>query len=481
MDRAIKVRWLWGVLAGAMISIPFLAVRFAPITDLPQQVAQIRLATEMMAGSGAPYALNWVGPNRVSYGLLAAGWRLLDPLAVGRIVMLAIGLLWLGAVHALAARRQRSIGAALLASILFFNHIVYWGFYSFALGFPAFLACMLLLSSERRGPKQAVLVGIGGFVLFACHALWFGAGLAWFGLRALLLRPRARVIAWPAIALGPVVLLAAIWYPLLGKGGLQTPTEWGTLPWARLSPVWIIDAALGGIRGPLEVGVIILLAAWIGLGLRQRGNTADRELLWAGAMLAAAALLLPHRFANTLQLGARWVPAALTLVLLGAPAPRLPRWLPAAFLALFCLLAAGRWVEIERRELSGLEETLEALPPAPRILGLDYAIQSPRLKVTRPYLQLFAYGQVVQGGELNFSFADFATSLVVYDPPRRKAWTPNLEWHPHLVRQGDFRYFTHAIIGGDEGIHRRFAEHPGIDPATNTGRWRLYALTHTSP
>jgi hypothetical protein len=41
--------------------------------------------------------------------------------------MLAIAVLWVAAIHLLAAPRGRSPAAATPASALFFSHIVYWG------------------------------------------------------------------------------------------------------------------------------------------------------------------------------------------------------------------------------------------------------------------------------------------------------------------------------------------------------------------
>ena len=71
------------------------------------------------------------------------------------------------------------------------------------------------------------------------------------------------------------------------------------------------------------------------------------------------------------------------------------------------------WVAFERRELTGLAAALERLPAQQRVLGLDYEQRSPLVR-GRPFLQTYAWAQVLRGGTLNFSFASFPTSLVVF-------------------------------------------------------------------
>jgi hypothetical protein len=118
-----------------------------------------------------------------------------------------------------------------------------------------------------------------------------------------------------------------------------------------------------------------------------------------------------------------------------------------------------------------------ARPARPRVIGLAYAGSPPLLK-TRPFLQTFAYAQVARGGTLNFSFAEFAPSLVVYTTRPRWPWT-GLEWFPNRVRAGDFANFDYALINAAPELHQRLAERfpprPGherghIAPLCDAGR-----------
>jgi len=196
------------------------------------------------------------------------------------------------------------------------------------------------------------------------------------------------------------------------------------------------------------------------------------------------ALLLPDLHMNTIQFAQRWVPGAGVLLVLAAPMaqlePRLRRGVAlglAAFLSLSTTLA---WRRFEHTEMTGFATALAALPRAPRVIGLDY-VQESRFVQGRPFMQDFAYAQVLKGGRLNMSFAGFAPSLVVFKEGKPMPWTPSLEWAPERLRPADFQYFDFALINGDEATHAHFATLSEIEPVTHDGRWRLYRVKEPKP
>jgi hypothetical protein len=130
--------------------------------------------------------------------------------------------------------------------------------------------------------------------------------------------------------------------------------------------------------------------------------------------------------------------------------------------------------------MSGLKESLDALPEAPRVLGLSYIKESAIVK-GRPFIQVFAYSQVLRGGELNFSFADFGPSLVVYRQRRMLPWTSGLEWFPERARKSDFQFFDYSLINADKKLHAALGSEPILKPITQEGRWRLYKITGSKP
>jgi len=94
----------------------------------------------------------------------------------------------------------------------------------------------------------------------------------------------------------------------------------------------------------------------------------------------------------------------------------------------------------------------------------------------RPFIQVFSYAQVYRGGELNFSFADFGPSLVIYRTPRQLAWTSGLEWFPERAKKSDLMFFDYAIVSGNDRLHETVRQDPVLIPLTTEGHWRCYRI-----
>jgi hypothetical protein len=476
--------WL-AALSCVLVALPFLAVRFPPITDLPQHVAQIRLFLEAMREPSSHYMVQWYTPYSLAYAVIGAAWALVSPEKVGRVAVLALAVLWTLGTHTLAARRGRSGAAAVLASTLVFNLVLYWGFLSFAFGWIAFVPWFLLASRPAEQPfrwTDAVLYLFGAILLYVSHVLWLVFGLCWLALACLVHRVPARIAALRLASVSPVIAAVAVWYPSLAAAGFVSPTEWFVPVLERLSFSWFVDAALGGIQGTTESLVVGFLLGWVGLSLLQNRKalraSVDADLALLAAVLLTMGFLLPDEHMNTISFGVRWIPPGVIALVLAVPAPRLlerqQRAVALAMLAVFCLATAGAWKRFERDELSGLDESLAQLPQEPHVLGLDFIKKSATIK-WRPFLQTFAYAQVEHGGTLNFSFAGFAPSLVVYRERRVGVpWTVGLEWYAERVRLEDFRHFDYVIVNAPERAHRAFSRDAPVEPVTTAGRLRLY-------
>lgn len=121
------------------VIIPFTVVDFPPITDLPQQSAQIRLFLDTIQDDvTGPYRIQWFTPYSLSYLLLGGSWAIFGPAEAGRVAMSLIGILWVLAFWWIAKKRNRPESAAILSGIFFFNHIVYWVFTASQLAGPFF-------------------------------------------------------------------------------------------------------------------------------------------------------------------------------------------------------------------------------------------------------------------------------------------------------------------------------------------------------
>ncbi len=490
-DRERTVRAVMALVCCICVAIPFLVVQVPPITDLPQQTAQIRLFLDALNNPGSAYRIQWFTPYSVSYALLGLGWALFGPEGAGRMATLVVGLLWTVAVHGLAAKRRRPAAAAVLASLLFFNSAVYWGFFSFAVGWPAFVLWLLVTARTRAAPLRpvdVVMLSGAALLLYMSHALWFGAGMLWLLVSSVRFPVVRRVALMRLASVVPVLVAAAVWYPQLSAAGFVSSTVWADTPTGRVSFSWLVDAAFGGLYGPTEYAVAGALTAWVLVALWQHRaaarNDVDAELLFAAALFLVSALFLPDQHMNTIQFAARWVPPGMILLVLAVPAPvfdvALQRVVSLAVVAVFCLSTALAWMRFERVEMSGLREALETLPATSRVLGLDFVKDSAVIK-GRPFMQAFAYAQVLKGGQLNFSFAQFAPSLVVFKERHKQPWTNTLEWFAERVQPADFAYFDYAIINARPDTHAVFSAKSEITPATSKGRWRLYRVTQPVP
>ncbi len=483
----------------AAVAVPFLLVQFPPITDLPQHTAQIRLLGEALRSPGAPYAVQWLTPYGLSYTLLGALWLLAGPVLAGRLAFLALALLWVAAVHALAAWRDRPASHAVLASVLVFQAALYWGFFNFLFGWPLFV--LWFLANDAQDPPtrgRTLCWGVLSALLYFGHALWFAFAMVVQTLEGWRTRQPWRTQFLRLAAVAPVLALAAWWFHSIQGRGFESGTVWDITPWQRLGPAALVNGFLGGLRGRGEAVVLLVLGAWSAAALlgarrelrrsvdarRELRRSVDARLLVVAALGFVLYVLLPYKFQNTIRFGDRWLPVAAVAFLLALPAPRwspkLQHALAIVLLVGFSALTSAYWMAFDSVEMSGMEEALQALPEAPRVIGLDYVFNS-KLIENHPFLQAYAYAQVRRGGSINFSFADFAPSLVVYRPPREMPWTLGLEWVPLRVRRSDFQYFDFALVHGEEAVHRHFAEGVGLVPMTTTGLWRLYRIPHPLP
>jgi len=483
---------------GLLTVVPFLSVTVAPITDLPQQTAQMRLLSEALADPGGPYEVQWTHPNKLGYLPLLLTSAVTDdrdagrPLLAARLAMCLLGLLWVGAIHLLAWDAGRAPAAAAAASLFFFNHVCYWGFLSFLIGLPVFAlwAIRLRRSSEGAGWREAPGWIALAMLLYSAHVLWLAAGVAAMVVTSVLKRWRWRAVVLRTLWTLPALAAVAVWYPVFTAAGFDSETTWGPTFLQRFHPGWWINSAFGGLRGNVETMLLCVLIAWLVLGALPLGRRRrrpypslahiDRWLAIAGGLFLAAAFILPSVQQHTIFFASRWVPIAAVLLTLALPPPRLRPALQLGFpLLLVASLTAATtatWLAFEDEELDGFHQALARLPQGGRLLGLDFVHDGGKIQGF-PYYHLYAYGQALRGVELNRTFANQASSLVVYeDIPRPVPWTDGLDWQARKVRRSDVPYFDFVLIHGDSRVQALFEADERLVPLTGEHRWRLYEV-----
>jgi hypothetical protein len=336
---------------------------------------------------------------------------------------------------------------------------------------------------RRLAPLDRLKLLAAMLVLFLTHALWFAAGLVWLGASSLASRGLRPTVS-RLVTVAPLIAWALAWNATLEATPFDAPPVWRDV-WGRYGTEWLVDAVLGGLRGDLEERIAGVLVAWLLAGalawaLSERARW-DATLLGAAVVFLVAALVLPDKTHNTIRFAHRWLPIAAFFAVLAVPAAARARGVAAVVVCGVALAFSARttiaWRAFEAEELSGLEQSLAALPEGPRVLGLDLVKESAIVR-GRPFLQTFAYAQLVRGGSLAFSFAVFPSSLVALREPRPEPWTPNLVWNAERVRREDALHFDFVLVNGaDDDAHEAIAARIGLGAVTTEGRWRLYRVT----
>src|SRR5215813_10159706 len=87
---AAVLRVLLATVCCLLLAVPFVSVRFPPITDLPQHLAQIRLLHDAVANPDSVYRIQWLTPYILSYVPLTLAWQLAPSESAGRIAMISL-------------------------------------------------------------------------------------------------------------------------------------------------------------------------------------------------------------------------------------------------------------------------------------------------------------------------------------------------------------------------------------------------------
>lgn len=464
-----------------LVWIPCLAVDFVPATDLPQHVAQVRLLGECWGLVPATVDTSLLvtrplGVNTMVYAPLFLLAQVFPARVAGRLLVACLLSASALAIHHLARTRQRSPAHALLCTMLLFSAPLYWGLLNFLSGLPLWLWYVSRTLDDARESRRSLLLDAAlVLALLWAHVFWvLLAGLV-VALRMLHTRRLARLLPFlPALA------LIAAWYPTLVEArrsaGFSLATHYLIPVLARFRGEWLVETLFGGVRGWLEPAFTLLLFAYVATVLvRARGHGWDRALLALASALVLFVLLAPDQHLNTIFLNRRFLPLAVSLLLLALPDPD-QRWLRVASSAAtvaFVLFTTFAWSLFDQLDLAGLRESLARVPPGASVLGLDYRALSPFIRA-RPFLQLAGYAQAEHGGELGFSFAEHASSAVSYRSPRVLHWTPGLEWLPNRARRTDIEQFDCVLVNADPDEHERFHALSGRPAEPREGFFRAY-------
>lgn len=472
--------------------VPCLVTRFVPATDLPQHLAQIRLARDVLSGVDVAHTIRWGAPNTLVYLPLAVAYALFGPMVAGRVIIALLSVASLGAVAIAARVLRRSPVAVIVAAPFVFDHVLSWGFLNFIAGWPLFVAWIVVTpraderARVRRDPffTRVVLA----FALALGHVLWLAAACAYTAWLCVASRDGAKPAIRRALPLVPALLYSLAVTVRSGAfrvaSGFDMAVHFHTPVWSRLSLPWLEQATLGALRSPFEWIAFAAGFAWIVTGLlsaRRDGRRADPTLAAAAATLAIAAMFLPDMAFDTVFLAERFAPYAAMLAILAAPAPRIaPRAIAIAATSIACALVTATalaWHRFDRDEMSGLPAALAQTAPSTRVVGVDFVLDSRWLR-GEPFLQVFAYASAVRGAPLAFSFAQHATGLVRTNQPvplrieTAGTFEATGAFPAAALDLGDV-----VIVHADEARHASLQRDSRLHALNDTGSWRSYRVT----
>lgn len=485
-----RQRTTWLVLGLAFAFMPLMAAEYLPLSDLPQHLAQIRLLEELLGL--APRTLDvdsltvrLFGANTLVYLPLFLISRVVPIMLAGK---LTVGLILgssVGALHWLAARRSRPALHALLAGCFLFNVALYWGFLNFLSGLPLFLWFVAwALSPAASRSRLCAWLGSSLFVfgLFLAHVFWLPCA-ALVVLVSLCSRQTRGSFVWHAAGFVPSGVIALMWLPWLRAfrtgTGASMAMEYVSPISARFNVEWAVASAMGGITGPGETivaGVLLAYGVFALVNARQRRQPdVDLSLLLIALVLLLFTLLAPDVYFNTIMLNARFLSLTCMLLLLAIPGTL---WRPACGVAAvaaaaFSVVVTCSWAMFDQDDLTGLRESLASVRGPRKLLGLDFRRQSSQF-THFPYLQIHAYFQARTGGQLNFSFAEHASSIVSYRKPPHAPWQSGLEWFPGRATRRDVELFDCVLVNATPSQHDVFSRYFHLSSPVREGFFRIY-------
>jgi hypothetical protein len=533
--RPTPAHWLFelGCFALAIGSVfPLFHTAYAPIEDLPQHLAAIRILHDFddpALGFARYFEIDLLRTQYLAYYLLV------DLLAYVTNVERANELVVAGAIIALplsARSLLRALGKderlALLCFPLTYNAHLVLGFFNFLLAIPLSLYGVALAVRQRRHFAQARAAGLGvlALVCFYSHVVPFGLMCLAIGMCALARKPAIMVRMLAPLV--PSALAALVWLQR-SPAGQATATAAagagdGPQPLYRPARValeqtamWLTDVLRGESErsrlwawAALVASVVLLaLAERTWHFLRARSRSAKQQPTAVPADPAAAPLGAPDRLALQLAVAIWVLPCLCAWLYFAMPtsydwiwpiAERFPllaaiwlvialpngRWLRRTVLcAAFVLSAASfhhagkAFARFDQEEVGDFDQALAAIPQGQRVIGLIFDRYS-RNVTFAPFMHFVAYYQARKGGAVMFSFADFPQSPFRFRednrPPRVR---PRWEWQPELVRsRQDLAFYDYALVRGGPGAIARPGS--GFTLRYHGERWSVFARTSPS-
>jgi hypothetical protein len=382
-------RWLvaavYAVLA-LLALYPVFAVTVPPLVDYPNHLARMHILAD---AGGTPalqgnYVADWkLHPNMAMELIVPQLAQFLPIYMAGKVFIAASMLLLLGGTLALRKALHGRVGLwPVLAFLLVYNHILFWGFldYLFTVGVALLTFSAWIALRERAAALRAAVFSVAALILFIGHLFGlFVYGVMVLGYElwrvrghALLGRDMIRAWAVSGVQFAVPAALFLYWTATNGTGD-AAPTEYGAL---SLRFIALISPVLFGMPW-IDIPTAVFLAVVFALCRRHAFVGFAPEMIAPVLLLAVAALAMPHYLAGVWGTHFR-IPTIIGCILVAGvrPAPEAGRFamtVAAAAVAMVVLRTAvisHGWADLDRKFME-FRAASAAIEPGKRIFIIE--------------------------------------------------------------------------------------------------------------
>jgi hypothetical protein len=515
----------WLVFAGLALGCvyPLYHTRYAPLQDLPQHLAAIRILHDFADPAlrfARYFEIDLLRTQYLAYYLTVDLLAYLVDVERANEWLVAVTMIGtpLAACSLLGALgKDQRMG--LLCFPLAYNAHLILGFFNFLSAIPLSLYGVALALRQRDAPTRRRALGLGvlAVICFYTHVVPFGLMCLAISLLALA-RPFAS--AWRAVVpLVPSALAALFWLRHSPAGQATTTAVAGAnegpepvfMPRAAAleqTGRWLTDVFSGDEdqrmlwtwAGLVAVVVVVAVAerAWSWWRARKQPTAVpdagkdgsagkpsarayEAAVIWALALLCAGLYFVaPTSYDWIWPIAPRFPLLAAIWLVIALPDGR---WLRRGVLVAGFLLSvasfhfAGKaFARFDQDEVGDFDQALAAIPQGQRVVGLIFDRHSHNAAFS-PFIHFVAYYQARKGGAVMFSFADFPQSPFRFREQNRPPRVPpRWEWLPERVRpRGDLDFFDYALVRGGPGAIAR--PNSGFTLRYRGIRWSVFEHT----
>ncbi len=497
-------------LAGIVLALPILVLRYPPMPDLAMHEATIAIMRRLHDASFVPAGMYFVvapQANQLFHFLAFALALVVATDTACKVVVAASGLLIVVAMARLLTRTGRSAALAPLVSFVALGWCFRWGLVANLLGFGLFLLLLPPLFDLAKAPTGRRVLACSGasLLLVFAHetsALAYAAvavALVVLGLPASGRRPAPLIPAAVVLALAALQALSGRFSPaLMGASMNRTGSDYGLEPLDRLM---ILPGAVfgGAVTTHLVIESVFALVALVVAGwarARETGPSGEPgdvgesvAFVHRFALLAlfflALYLLFPMSVGGSTLLAHRFLPPAFACLLLACSPrveSRVTRWLGAVTSLAPLVVVALLWPTFLAgdRRARDLDVVLAALPDDSSVAQLDLTPRPPAR--VAPVPGLASRAQAVHGGRMLFGFID--------QPPYPLYIRPELRWNEPVARLTTMPFAFLPSVDGHRFAYLLVLETdpraeslvpdaltPEYEPVRAQGQWQLFRST----